>query len=76
MYIAGRTVHLLRLSDRRDATIRAPGVGPVHAQLEPSGLFYSYSPAASPGRGRVALVPLASLLAGFPRADMSFVDES
>jgi hypothetical protein len=67
VYVAGRTVHLLRLSDRRDATIRAPGVGPVHAQLEPSGLFYSYSPAGSPGRSRVALVPLASLLAGFPK---------
>jgi hypothetical protein len=55
VYIAGRVVHLLRLSDRRDVTIRAPGVGPVHAQLEPSGLFYSY------GRGRVAFVPAGRL---------------
>jgi hypothetical protein len=59
VYVAGRTVHLLRLSDRRDVTIRAPGVGPVHAQLEPPGLFYSYSPVAS--RGRVVFVPLARL---------------
>ena len=60
-YVLGRTVHLLRLADRRDVAIRAPGVGPVHAQLEPSGLFYSYGPAASPGRGRVAFVPLGQL---------------
>ena len=61
VYLAGRAVHLLRLSDRRDVAIRAPGVGPVHAQLEPSGLFYSYSPAGSPGRGRIAFVPLGRL---------------
>jgi len=61
VYVAGRAVHLLRLSDRRDVAIRAPGVGAVHAQLEASGLFYSYSPAANPGRGRVAFVPLARL---------------
>jgi hypothetical protein len=58
VYVAGRTVHALRLADRRDVAIRAPGVGPVHAQLEPSGLFYSYSPAGSPRRGRVAFVRL------------------
>src|SRR5436309_5523468 len=28
VYVAGRTVHLLRLSDRRETAIRAPGVGP------------------------------------------------
>jgi hypothetical protein len=56
VYVVGRAVHLLRLADLRDVAIRAPGVGPVHAQLEPSGLFYSYSPAATPGRGRVAFV--------------------
>jgi hypothetical protein len=61
VYVTGRTVHLLGLADRRDVAIQAPGVGPVHAQLEPSGLFYSYTPAASPGRGRVAFVPSARL---------------
>jgi hypothetical protein len=58
VYVLGRVVHLLRLSDRRDVAIRAPGVGPVHAQLEPPGLFYSYSPAGNPSRGRVAFVRL------------------
>jgi hypothetical protein len=59
VYVVGHAVHLLRLSDRLDSAIRVPGVGPVHAQLEPSGLFYSYSPVAS--RGRVVFVPLARL---------------
>jgi hypothetical protein len=65
VYVVGRAVHLLRLSDRRDATIPAPGLGPVHAQLEPSGLFYSYRPAGSPGRGRVAFMRPAAVLGGF-----------
>jgi len=65
VYVVGRDVHLLRLADKRDVRIRAPGLGPVHAQLEPSGLFYSYRPAASPGRGRVAFMPMAAVLARF-----------
>ena len=52
---------ILKCYEMRDVAIRAPGVGPVHAQLEPSGLFYSYSPAASPSRGRIAFVPLSRL---------------
>jgi len=71
VYVVGRAVHLLRLADRRDVTIRVPGLGPVHAQLEPSGLFYSYSPATRPPRGRVAFVPLSRLpkarRSGLPR---------
>jgi hypothetical protein len=61
VYVLGRAVHLLRLSDGRDVPIRAPGPGPVQAQLAPSGLFYSYRSAGSPGRGRVAFVPMAAL---------------
>jgi hypothetical protein len=61
VYVVGHVVHLLRLAEKRDASIRVPGVGPVHAQLEPSGLFYSYSPAGSRGRGRVAFVPVGRL---------------
>ena len=65
VYTLGGAVHLLRLSDGRDVAIRPPGLGPVHAQLEPSGLFYSYRAAGSPGRGRVAFMPLAAVLARF-----------
>jgi hypothetical protein len=65
VYVVGRDVHLLRLADKRDVRIRAPGLGPVHAQLEASGLFYSYRHAASPRRGRVAFMPMAAVLARF-----------
>lgn len=65
VYVLGRDVHLLRLADRRDVRIRAPGPGPVYAQLEAPGLFYSYRPPASPARGRVAFMPFASVLALF-----------
>jgi hypothetical protein len=65
VYVVGRAVHLLRLSDGRDVPIRAPGPGPVQAQLAPSGLFYSYRPAGSPVRGRVAFVPMAAVLSRF-----------
>ena len=59
VYVLGRAVHLLRLAGEPNVTIRAPGPGPVHAQLGPSGLFYSYR--APGGRGRVAFVPMAPL---------------
>lgn len=41
VYIDGRDVHVLRVSDGTDVVIRRPAVGPVHAQLESTGLFYS-----------------------------------
>jgi hypothetical protein len=41
VYIDGRDVHVLRVSDGTDVVVRRPAVGPVHAQLESSGLFYS-----------------------------------
>jgi dipeptidyl aminopeptidase/acylaminoacyl peptidase len=55
--VAGTDIHLLRLTDGRDAVIRAPGLGPVLAQLEPSGLFYSYRVDDTREPGRVAFVP-------------------
>jgi hypothetical protein len=41
LYVRGREVHVLRVSDGKDVVIRRAAVGPVHAQLEPSGLTYS-----------------------------------
>jgi Tol biopolymer transport system component len=62
VYANGRAIHLLRLSDGRTAVVKPPGTGLVRAQLEPPGLFYSYS-ATDPKRpGRVALLPFADLL--------------
>ena len=41
LYILGRAIHLRRLSDGKDVVVRVPSKGPVHAQIEPTGLFYS-----------------------------------
>jgi hypothetical protein len=41
VYIDGRDLHVLRVSDGTDIVVRRLLVGPVHAQLESSGLFYS-----------------------------------
>jgi hypothetical protein len=61
VYVTSTDVHLLRLDNGRDAVITPPGAGPLHAQLEAPGLFYSYT-AADPERpGRVAFIPAASL---------------
>jgi hypothetical protein len=41
VYVLGREVHVLRLTDRVDVVVRRPVGGPVEAQLEGSGLAYS-----------------------------------
>ena len=41
VYIDGRDLHVLRVTDGTDVVVRRPAVGPVHAQLESRGLFYS-----------------------------------
>lgn len=60
-YVVGTVVHVLRLTDGRERRYIAPAVSsphgysvPVQAQIEPSGLFYSYQ--ARRG-GRVRFVP-------------------
>lgn len=42
VYILEKAVHLLRLSDGRDVVVRRATSGPVHAQLEAPGLFWSH----------------------------------
>jgi hypothetical protein len=54
VYIVERAVHLLRLSDGHDVVITKAKAGPVHAQLEPPGLFYST-------RNGVEFVPMATV---------------
>jgi hypothetical protein len=61
VYVSGTQVHLLRLSDGHEAVITVPGDGPVLAQLEPSGLFYSYTADDPKYPGRVAFVPFDQL---------------
>jgi hypothetical protein len=41
VYIDGRDLHVIRVTDGTDVVVRRPTVGPVHAQLESPGLFYS-----------------------------------
>ena len=53
-----QTIMLLRLDDGRSATI-SPGADPVHADLEPPGLYYSYT--TKDGGGRVVFVARSEL---------------
>jgi hypothetical protein len=58
VYIVGRVVHVLRLADGRQKGFTTPrGSYPI-AQIEPSGLFYSYSLGRE---GRVRFVPLGQI---------------
>jgi hypothetical protein len=54
------SVMLLSLADGRSRTL-TPGAGPVLADLEPPGLYYSYS--MPDGSGRVVFVPRSQLFA-------------
>jgi hypothetical protein len=55
-YTMGRFVHVLRLRDGHRGSLAAPaGTSRVLAQIEPSGVFYSYSVR---GQGRVRFVPV------------------
>jgi hypothetical protein len=61
VYVTHKNIHLVRLSDGHDAVITPPGTGPLHAQLEAAGLFYSYAVDDGERPGRVAFVPSATL---------------
>ncbi len=62
VYVHGRKIHVLRLSDGRKLTFSPPGKGSVDAQIESSGLFYSYNYKGGRSPGRVVFVPFATLL--------------
>src|SRR5207248_3126458 len=59
--VSGRAIHLLRLTDGHDAVIEPPGTGRVLAQLDESGLFYSYSVYDPTYPGRVAFLSFSQL---------------
>ena len=72
VYTAGIAIHVLRLSDGRDQVIAIEDEAePAHADLEPTGLYYSYNTSSGTAAGRVALVPYARLAAAFATASMS-----
>jgi hypothetical protein len=56
VYALHGIVHLQRIDDGREAVISPPGRGPVQAQLEANGLYYSYR-IADEQPGRVAFLP-------------------
>ncbi|MGD0272314.1 MAG: hypothetical protein ABSB96_01060 [Gaiellaceae bacterium] len=62
VYVVGRKVHVRRLSDGKDIAYSPPGKGSVYAQIESSGLFYSYNFPGGRDHGRIAFVPYAKLL--------------
>jgi hypothetical protein len=55
--VAGRRVHALNVLTGKGFAFTAPGAAPVDAQMESSGLFYSYT--LPRNRGAVAFRPLA-----------------
>lgn len=61
VYVKGLEVHVVRLSDGKDVLVTVPGSAPVDAQIEPQGLYYSYTTPKSTAKGRVAFLPLAEL---------------
>jgi hypothetical protein len=67
-YVVGRQIRLHRLTDGRDTVVPLPqnARAPVHAQLEPSGLFYSWTlPGDDLPPGRLAFAPIARVAALF-----------
>lgn len=61
-YSAGVAIHIVRLSDGLDRALAlAHQAGPVRAQLEQPGLYYSYGRAFAARPGRVAFIPMRRL---------------
>jgi hypothetical protein len=71
VYTVRRQIYVRRLADGRDTVIPLPNNAraPVHAQLEPSGLFYSWTLPLGPGdvlpHGRLAFAPMTRVAALF-----------
>jgi hypothetical protein len=69
VYVTDTAVHLIRLRDGRDVVLSTPtkafGEGPLHAQIEAAGLFYSYVNYKSARPGHVAFVPYRQLVRRF-----------
>ncbi len=64
--IIGVAIHVIRLADGKDLVLEIPNqAGPVHAELDPSGLFYSWNEPHTRRPGRIAFLPFADLLAAF-----------
>jgi hypothetical protein len=63
-YVAKRTLHLLRLADRRDVIVATSLHGDgLHAQFDDSGLFYTYDVGDRKYPGRVVHLPWRAVTA-------------
>src|SRR5262249_32441386 len=58
LVVTSANLELIRLSDGQEAVVTPPGERPFHAQLEPPGLFYSYSVPDSQHRRALPSYPL------------------
>jgi Tol biopolymer transport system component len=66
VYATGGAIHVLRLSDGRDLAVDLPGAAPwLDARLEPSGLFVTWNQMYNRRPGRMAFVPMRTVLRGF-----------
>jgi Tol biopolymer transport system component len=66
VYATGGAIHLVRLSDGRDVALDLPGAAPwLDARLEPSGLFVTWNQMYRRRPGRMAFVPMRTVLQGF-----------
>jgi hypothetical protein len=67
LYIVGGQIRVRRLADGRDRAIPLPdnAKGPLHAQLEPADLFYSWTLPLAPDdvlpEGRLGFAPMSSV---------------
>ena len=62
VYLVGNEIHVLRLGDGKEKVIRPASTGPVLAQLEETGLIYSFTVDDPRYPGRVEFVPLSALM--------------
>ena len=65
VYVRGTAIHVVRLSDGKDVRIVPSVSGRVDAQIEPGGLFYSYTLPRTPALSRIAFLPRDDLLKKF-----------
>ncbi len=67
--VSDTAVHLIRLADGRDVVLSTPtkgfGEGPLRAQIEAAGLFYSYTNYKAARPGHVVFVPYRQLVRRF-----------
>jgi hypothetical protein len=65
VYLVGRQVRVVRISDGRDRLVAVAPGDLVGAQIEQTGVWYAYNRSKGGGRGRVVFVPWASIQAAF-----------